>query len=204
MTQLSPNSSPKLHKSGIFGTKFRHFCFLVKFCKQTNLRVLISNTAMVFLKFLPKNTQIRYFWLKIPKYGIFGPKFRHFCFFTKICNYTNSMVLISNMTIVVLEFQPENTQIRHFDPKCRYFHYFTIFCNQTNLRVLISNMVTVFSNSSPKNTQIRDFWSQIYGFLFLHKTLQQDKFKDANLKHDNNIFKFPPKNTQIRHFWSQI
>ena len=36
------------------------------------------------------------------------------------------------------------------------------------------------------------------------QTLQQDKFEDVDLKHDNNIFKFQSKNTQIRYFWYQI
>ena len=39
----------KIFKSGIFDPKLRHFCFFVKFCKQTNLRVLISNMTIIFL-----------------------------------------------------------------------------------------------------------------------------------------------------------
>ena len=45
----------------------------------------------------------------------------HFCSCTKFCNYTNSLVLISNMTIVFYKYdnsfsklQSKNTQIRHF------------------------------------------------------------------------------------------
>ena len=45
---------------------------------------------------------------KILKSGIFGPKFRHFCSFTKINNQTNSKVLLSNVTIV---FEISNPQI---------------------------------------------------------------------------------------------
>ena len=128
MTILFSNYSQKIPKPDFFGHKFSYFCFSVKFCKQTNLRVLISNITMVFLKFLPKNTQIRHFLVKntqirhfwsqiqaflyfceilqsdkfegadfkydnivfkfqpkIPKSGIFGPKFRHFCFSVKFC-----------------------------------------------------------------------------------------------------------------------
>ena len=40
--------------------------------------------------FLVKNSQMR----------LFGPKFKHFCFFTNICNQANLKVLISNMTIM--------------------------------------------------------------------------------------------------------
>ena len=67
-------SQPKIPKSGVFGPKFWHFCFSVKFFKQTNLRVLISNMTQFFKNscpkipkkvFLVKNTQIRYFWSQI-------------------------------------------------------------------------------------------------------------------------------------------
>ena len=52
----------------------------------TNSKVLVSNLPIAFKKFLPKNTQIRYSWSKIPQTGVLGSKFRHFCFFTKFCN----------------------------------------------------------------------------------------------------------------------
>ena len=46
--------------------------------------------------------QIRQYCFQIPaqKYPKLGPKVRHLCFFTKCCNYTNSRVLISDMTLV--------------------------------------------------------------------------------------------------------
>ena len=100
MTKLFSSSSITIPKSGLLGLRFRHFCVFVKFCNQTNSRVLISNLTIVLLKFLPKNTQIRHSWSKIPKNGIFSPKFGHFCFSAKFCNQVNSRVLISNMTIV--------------------------------------------------------------------------------------------------------
>ena len=129
MTTQFSNSSPKLPKSGVFGPKFKHFCFFVKFCKQTNLRMLISNLTIVLCQ-------------KYPNKAFLVPDIRHFCFFTKFCNYTNTKVLILNMN---LKFQPKNTQIRHFWSQIfRHFHYFTIFCNQTNSRVLISNLTIVF------------------------------------------------------------
>ena len=74
----------KIHESGIFGPKFRQFCFFVKFCKQTNLRVLTSNMIIAFLKLLPNNTQIRHLWSKILRNCPFGPKLGHFCFFREI------------------------------------------------------------------------------------------------------------------------
>ena len=41
---------------------------------------------------------------KIPKPGIFGPKFSHFCYFTKFYYYNNSKVLISNMKILFQKY----------------------------------------------------------------------------------------------------
>ena len=51
--------------------------------------VLISNMGIVF-----SNS-----YQEIPKYDIFGPKFRNFQFYTKVLNDRNSNVLKSNMTI---------------------------------------------------------------------------------------------------------
>ena len=78
----------------LFCPKFRHFYFLVKFWKQTNQRMLLSNMTKVFKKFFPKNTKIRHFQLKRPKNDIFGPKFRDCCSFAKFFNQANSNVLI--------------------------------------------------------------------------------------------------------------
>ena len=140
MTIAFQNSSPKIPKQGIFGSKFRHFCFSAEFCNQTNSRALISNMTLLFSNSSPK----------IPKAGNFGPEFRHFCFFLKFCKQTNLRVSISDLTIVFLKFFPKKTQIRHFEskilkqgifgPKFRHFHFCTKFCNKTNSKVSISNM----------------------------------------------------------------
>ena len=57
--------SPKILQTGIFGHKFEQFCFFVKFCKYTNLRVLISNMTVVFKKFYNKSIQIIHFLSQI-------------------------------------------------------------------------------------------------------------------------------------------
>ena len=65
-----------------------------------------------FLKFYPKNSQWQHFWSKIHKSGIVAAKFRHFCFFTKFCNYTQGAEFkYYNILVKVL---PKNTQIRDF------------------------------------------------------------------------------------------
>ena len=166
--------------------------------------------TIVFLKFYPKNIQIKLFWSKISQQGVFGPKFRHFCFFVKFCKQTNLRVLISNMTIVLLAFLPKNTQLRHFQSQIQAFLFFTKFCNYTNLKMVNSNMRMFFSNSSPKIPELhifRHFQIKIVSnldiFAFL-QNFQSDKIQGADFKYDNSFFKFQPKNTKIRHFWSQI
>ena len=86
--------------------QIRHFCsqlqavlFFREIRDWTDSRVLISNLTIVFLNILPKNTQIKHFQSKIPKQGIFDPKFRHFYFLTKFCSQTNLKVLVSNIKI---------------------------------------------------------------------------------------------------------
>ena len=155
MTVLFSNSGPKIPKSDIFGPKFRNFCFFVKFCKQTNLRVLISNRTVVFLKILPKNPQIRHCWSKypnkaflFPNSGIFvsskilqfeGADFKYEIIFLKILaqKYPNTVFLVKNTQGI-------------FSPKFKHFCFFAKFRNQTNSKVLISNMTIFFSNSSIK------------------------------------------------------
>ena len=67
-------SRQNIPKSGIFGPKFRNFYFFIKFSKYTNLRVLISNMTIAFLrKWIPENIPIRNFWSKILKQGFVVP-----------------------------------------------------------------------------------------------------------------------------------
>ena len=151
MTMLFSNSSPKVLKSGILGPKLRHFCFFVNFRKQTKLRVLISNMTIVFLKFLPKNTQGRHFLSQIQAFSLFQDilqldkfegadfKFDNIFFQIPAQKYPNHTFLVQNLD----------------------FFFLRKICNQTNLRVLISNMTIVFSNLQPKNTKIRHFWPDI-------------------------------------------
>ena len=121
--------------------------------------VLISNMTMLF-----SNSSS-----KIPKSGIFGPKFKDFQLCIKFCNKINSRTLISNITIFFSNSRPKIPKEDIFGPKFRDFYFFMKFCNQTNQRVLtsnvaiaflkfqsnktnsrISNMTIVFSNYSPK------------------------------------------------------
>ena len=111
--------------------------------------------------FLVKNTQIRHF----------GHKFRHFCSFTKFCSYTNSKMLISNITILFSNSRPKIPKSHIFGQKFRQNLQLNKF------EVLISNM-NFSPKFQPKNSQIRQFWSQIYRFLFCTKLYNQ-----KNLKH---------------------
>ena len=159
MTILFSNYSPKIPKPDFFGHKFRNFCFSVKFCKQANLRVLISNITMVFLKFLPKNTQIRQFFVKNTQIRHFWSQIQAFLFFREILQLFKFKGVDFKYDNSFLKFQPKNTQTKHswskilkngfFDPKFRHFCFFTKICIQANSKVL---------KFQPKNTRITHFW----------------------------------------------
>ena len=55
MTIAFSNSSPKIRKSGFFGSKFKYFYFRTNICNKANLRVLISNMTMAFQNCCPKH-----------------------------------------------------------------------------------------------------------------------------------------------------
>ena len=81
MTILFSNSSPKIHKSGIFGPKFRHFCFFLwNFANRQIWGCWFKyDNSFFFFNSSPK----------IVKYGIFGQK------------YPNKVFLAPNLSIFV-------------------------------------------------------------------------------------------------------
>ena len=106
-------------------------------------------------KFQLKNTLITYF----------GPRFRDFYFYTKLCNKTISRELISNMTILFSNSSPKRPELRFFGCKFKDFYFSTSFYCKANSRKLISNMRIFVFKFQPKNTQISHFWSQILTFF---------------------------------------
>ena len=76
---------------------------------------------------------------KIPKSGMFGPRFKHFYFCTKLCSKANSRVLISNMTILFSNSSPKIPESRIFGPKFKDFCFCTKLYYKTDSRMLISN-----------------------------------------------------------------
>ena len=48
-------SSPKRSKLGIFGPKFKDFCFYTKLCCKTKSRALITKRTAVFQNCFPKH-----------------------------------------------------------------------------------------------------------------------------------------------------
>ena len=60
---------------------------------------------------------------KIPKWGIFCPKFRDFYFWTKLCNKANSRTLIWNMTIIFSNSSPKIPKLGIFPTKFKEFYF---------------------------------------------------------------------------------
>ena len=125
---------------------------------------------------------------KIPKSRIFGPRFRDFYFYTKLCNKTISRELISNMTILFSKSSSKIPELRFFGCKFKDFYFSTNFYCKANSRKLISNMRIFVFKFQPKNTQISHFWSQILTFFF-RKILLLGKSEGADLKYGNSMLK---------------
>ena len=136
---------------------------------------------------------------KIPKQDIFGPKFRRFCFFTKVCNQTNLRVLISNMSIVFSNSSPKIRKSDVFGYNFKDFYFCTKLCNNAHSRALISNTTMVFQNCCPKQLIKASLVPKLKIFIF-YQTLQLDKFEGFDFKYDNGFFEFQPENTQLKNF----
>ena len=153
----------------------------------------------VFLKFLSKNTQIRHFWSKIPKNGIFGPKFGHF-FFWKFCKLDKCEGADFKYDNIIFKFQSKNTKIRHSWSQIQAFS----FLHQTLQQDKFDDAdfkydINVFK-FQPQNTEIWHFWSQISEFLFFAQNKGNSRvlisnmtmvFQNCGLKHPNKAFLIP-------------
>ena len=151
-------------KQGIFGPTFQHFCFLVKFCNQTNSRGADFKYDNIVFKSQPKNTYIRDFWAQI----------QAFLFLHEIINQTHLKELISNMTILFSSSSPKIPKSGIFGPECRHFCFFLKFGKQTNFMVLISNITTIILAQKYPNKAVLGRKYLNLAIFFLHKILQSD------------------------------
>ena len=87
------------------------FIFFLKFCYQTNSRVLISNMILLFSNSSPKILESR----------IFVSKFKDFYFCTKLWNKAN--LTTSNMTIVFSNYSPKICKLGIFLPEVKDFYF---------------------------------------------------------------------------------
>ena len=107
---------------------------------------MISNIAILF------STSSQ----KIPKSGIFVPKFRHFCFAPNFALTEIQGVDFKNDNDF-FEFQSKSTLIKCFCPKCKYF----VFLHENSHIKKFGS--TDFENDNnffqipAENTQIRNF-----------------------------------------------
>ena len=162
MTISFSKSSPKIPESGILGTKFKHFRFFVKFYKDKNLRVLISN--MIIVRF-SNSCQ------KIPKQGIFNPKIRHFWFFEKIWLLDKLEGADFKYDNIFLKLQPKNTQIRDFLYQTQAFLFFREILQIDKFEgVDFKYGNRFFLKFLPKNIQRRYIQSQVQALLFFLKS----------------------------------
>ena len=172
------------------------FDFFRNFSSQTNSRVLISNTEIVFFRFQTSKSQIRHFWSQIQTYFVFCKTWQIDRFEAVDFKYDNSFLKI---------LPPKYPNKGFLVPYLDIFVLFKKFCHQTILSLLISSRAIVILNFQRKTTQVKQFWLQIYTFLFFfYKILLLGEFEGVDLKQENSFFKFYPRISQIRLFWPQI
>ena len=153
MTIVFKNSSPKLHKNDIFGTKFR--LFFHKILELDKFEGGDFKHCNSFLKFQPKITQKWHFRFQLQAFLRFRKIFQFVKFEAADLKYGNSFS----------KFQPKYVSIRHF------WSQIQAICFQRNFPIWeISRSCYKYDNSFlilyPKNTQIRHFQFQIQLFLF--------------------------------------
>ena len=148
----------------------------------TNLRLLISNMTIVFLKSLPKNTQIRHFWSQIQVFLFFRKILQLDKFEGADFKYDNSIFKILAQKYPNKAFLVKNTQIRHFWSQIQVFLFFRKILQLDKFEgadfKYDNSIFKILAQKYPnkaflvKNSQIRHFWFQIQAFLFFRKILQ--------------------------------
>ena len=146
MTILFSNFIPKIFKSGIFGSKFSHFCYFTKFyCysisniiilfqKYPSKAFLVPNLGIFIISWYFAIKQIRRCWFQIwqqffqmpaqkyPSKAFLVQNLRIF-FSIKLCNKANSRTLIWSMTIIFSNFGPKMHKLGIFGPKFKDFYF---------------------------------------------------------------------------------
>ena len=139
----------------------------------TNLKTLISNMTIVFFKCWPKSIQV------IQKDPLI-PRSKNFLFLMKLCNSTNSDILISYFFKKIAVQKYSNKAILVSNLKFFILHE---ICISQNSSVLISNIATVFLQILPQHTHIRQFWSPGYRFFCRKVCTKQQSFQgNSSLK----------------------
>ena len=105
-TKLTLNRTWTFRNSGPFNFKkrilYQYSLYWLKNIFLTNSRMLISNMTIDFQSYIPKK-----------KEDPVGPKFKDFYFCTKLCTWTISRMLISNMVVFfsVSKFQSQKMHL---------------------------------------------------------------------------------------------
>ena len=111
------NSRRKIPKEHAFAQQFKQcsffFFFFEKFCNLTNLRMLISNMAITFLKFQLKNRQVRYFFSQVKA-----------VLFLEICRLDKFEGADFKYDNNFLKIYPKNIEIRYFLSQIQAFLFF--------------------------------------------------------------------------------
>ena len=124
---------------------------------------------------------------KMCKSGIFCLKFRHA--FIKFCNYANSRVLTSNMTMFFSYSSHKIFKEDIFGLKFMDLNFYTKLCNKTISRKLIWNLTKLFFKFQPPRSKNQAFLVSNIKIFIIAPTFAEDKLEDKDFSYDNSIFK---------------
>ena len=145
----------------------------MKLCILINLKVLISNTAIVFFKFWPKSTQIRHFWSKV--------------FYTRNFEFDKFEGFDLKFDSSILKFAPNFTQKDMF--RTKLFSFCMKLWSFINSRVVILNMTIVFQILVQKYANKAILAPNLIAFF--NKNFAFWESRRCCFKYDNSFFQIP-------------
>ena len=124
---------------------------------------------------------------------IFGPKFKDFCFYTKLSILINSRVMILNMTTVFQNFSLIMPIYGILLPNLMFFCCARVlYLNKFESADVKydNNFFKILIQKFPRKAFLVPNFRIVFFFClfhFFHETLPRDKFKIANIKYNNSF-----------------
>ena len=190
ITKYFSTSSPKVHNSGNFCSKFKDFGVCIKLCKKTNSRALVSNMTIMFYNsspkvdiFGPKSKNLFFLYKTLHQSKFEGADFKYDKGFSKMFlqEYPNNSFLVPHLSIFLFL---QNSAIRLIGESWIQIweKFFKILAQQHPSKAFLNRNLGVFVFSENFAVrQSRGYWFQIW----------QNNFQLPVQKYPNQPFLFP-------------